>query len=346
VSGFRLEANADLSGLNSFRIQARAALLAELHQPDALPALLEHPEVRARPLLVLGEGSNVLFAGDPDGVVLRALARGIEVVANEGEDVLVRACAGDSWDALVEWTLARGLYGLENLALIPGSVGAAPVQNIGAYGRELDSLFHSLEAFDRVRGEQLRMTAADCGFRYRGSRFRDEDPDRWVILAVTLRLSRRPDPRLGYPGLGDELAAMGIRAPSPSDVAAAVRRLRRRKLPDPTRLGNAGSFFKNPVVPEDVAATLAERLPGLPRFPAEPGSAKVPAAALIEAAGLKGLRRGDAGVSALHALVLVNHGAARGAELLALAREVRDAVHARFGVMLEPEPRIVGATWT
>jgi UDP-N-acetylmuramate dehydrogenase len=344
--GFSLQADADLSAANSFRVPAGAPLLARLHRADAVPDLLDDARVRQRPLLLLGEGSNMLFAGDPDAVVLRPELRGIDIVEQDDHSALVRAAAAEHWDALVDWTLAHQLYGLENLALIPGSVGAAPVQNIGAYGRELDSLFHSLEAFDRATGRLLSMDAADCGFRYRGSRFRDESPDRWIILSLTLRLSRRPEVRVDYPGIRDTLHVMGATDPTPGHVAEAVRRLRRSKLPDPARIGNAGSFFKNPVVPVDTADALGERIPHLPRYAAGDGHCKLPAAALIEAAGLKGLRRGAAGVSDRHALVLVNHGGATGAELLALAREVRDRVREDFGIALEPEPRIVGAAWT
>jgi UDP-N-acetylmuramate dehydrogenase len=344
--GFSLEADADLSLSNTLRVPARAPLVARLRQADALPDLLHRPELRGLPLLVLGDGSNVLFAGDPEAVVLRPLLRGIEIIEDDADEALVRAGAGESWDGLVDWTLARGLFGLENLALIPGSVGAAPVQNIGAYGRELDSLFHSLVAWDRESASALTLQAADCGFRYRGSRFRDEAPERWIILTLTLRLSRRPELRLDYPGIRDTLHAMDATDPTPGHVAEAVRHLRRSKLPDPARIGNAGSFFKNPVVADSLAEQLSISIPGLPRFAAGQGRSKIAAAALIEAAGLKGLRRGDAGVSEQHALVLVNHGRATGAALLALAREVRDEVRSRFNVTLEPEPRIVGAEWT
>ncbi|HRQ65053.1 MAG TPA: UDP-N-acetylmuramate dehydrogenase, partial [Xanthomonadaceae bacterium] len=264
--GFLLEADADLSAANTFRASARAPLLARLRRSEALPELLAHAHMRDRPVLLLGEGSNVLFAGDPGAVVFKPELHGIGVVGRDGDNVLVRAAAGENWDALVDWTLQRGLLGMENLALIPGSAGAAPVQNIGAYGRELDTLFHSLEAFDRDAGRVVTMTAGECRFRYRGSRFRDEAPDRWIILSLTLRLSRTPDLRLDYPGIRTMLDAMGATDPTSIQVAEAVRRLRRSKLPDPARIGNAGSFFKNPIVDAGVADSLVERIPGLPCF--------------------------------------------------------------------------------
>jgi UDP-N-acetylmuramate dehydrogenase len=244
----------------------------------------------------------------------------------------------------VDWTLARGLAGLENLALIPGLVGAAPIQNIGAYGVEVAECIGVVEAWDRLAGRTVRLERADCEFGYRDSVFK-RAPDRWIVTAVELHLSREGAPRLGYAGVREELDAMGFVAPSASDVAEAVRRLRRRKLPDPAVIGNAGSFFKNPLVPAEVAGRLRDEHGDLPVYPAGPGLGKLSAAWLIERCGWRGVREGDAGIAAQHALVLVNHGHASGAELLALARRVAGSVEARFGVRLEPEPRIVGADW-
>jgi UDP-N-acetylmuramate dehydrogenase len=256
----------------------------------------------------------------------------------------VRAEAGAGWDALVDWTLARGLAGLENLALIPGLVGAAPIQNIGAYGVEVAETIAVVEAWDRVERRALRLGHEDCAFGYRDSLFK-RVPERWIVTAVEFRLARSAPLRLDYAGVREELEAMGVTGPGPRDVAEAVRRLRRRKLPDPARIGNAGSFFKNPVVAQERAAQLRASFDGLPAYPAGAGLAKLSAAWLIEHCGWKGHRDGDAGIAAQHALVLVNHGLASGAELLALARRVAASVEERFGVRLEPEPRIVGARW-
>jgi UDP-N-acetylmuramate dehydrogenase len=294
--------------------------------------------------MVLGQGSNVLFAADFEGLVLRPAWRSLRIARDEGEAALVRAEAGHGWDALVDWTLAQGLAGLENLALIPGLVGAAPIQNIGAYGTEVGECITAVEAWDRRAGTGSSLTRADCRFAYRDSAFK-QDPERWIVTAVEFRLSRRREPNLGYAGVREELAAMGIANPSPAQAAEAVRRLRRRKLPDPAFIGNAGSFFKNPQVPAALAGELRAAHPGLPVHASGGDACKLSAAWLIEACGLKGFREGDAGISAKHALVLVNHGAATGAELLGLARRVADTVERRFGLRLEPEPRIVGATF-
>ena len=258
----------------------------------------------------------------------------------------MRADAGASWDGFVRWSLAQGLAGLENLALIPGTVGAAPIQNIGAYGVEVRERIHAVEAFERATGEVRRLAPAACAFGYRDSLFKRE-PDRYVVTAVEFELPRAAPPRLDYAGIGDELAAMGLAGtPSPTQVADAVSRIRRRKLPDPAVLGNAGSFFKNPIVPAAQAEALQAAHASLPVFRGDADATrKLSAAWLIEQCGWKGHRDGGAGVAASHALVLVNHGGATGAQLLDLARRIAASVQARFGVAIEPEPRIVGGQW-
>jgi len=249
------------------------------------------------------------------------------------------------WHGFVMHTLSLGLCGLENLALIPGTVGAAPIQNIGAYGVEVRDRVHAVEVFERATATTRLLAPDECAFAYRDSAFKRE-PHRWIVTAVEFTLSRHAPPVLDYAGLRDELAAMAITDPTASQVADAVIRIRRRKLPDPAVLGNAGSFFKNPVVLVAQADALRAAHPTLPVFPGEgDASRKLSAAWLIDACGWKGHRDGDAGVSPEHALVLVNHGSASGAQLLDLARRIAASVHERFGVMLEPEPRIVGADW-
>ncbi len=337
--------DADLAARTSLRVPARTAWLAEVADAAALPGVLADPRMAVGGLLVLGGGSNLLFATGTTDAALALSADAIEVVADRGDRVVLRAGAGRDWHGFVLHSLALGLSGLENLALIPGTVGAAPIQNIGAYGVELDRRVHAVEAWDREAGAIVRLAPGDCGFAYRDSRFKREH-GRWIVTAVEFALSRTPRLELGYAGIVDELHAMGIAAPTPAQVAAAVCRIRRRKLPDPAVLGNAGSFFKNPIVDEARAAALAARHPGMPAYDGgSPGLRKLSAAWLIDAAGWKGHRDGDAGVAPGHALVLVNHGRATGAEVLALARRIADSVHARFGVALEPEPRIIGADW-
>jgi UDP-N-acetylmuramate dehydrogenase len=342
-AGYRLARDVPLR--TTFRVAARAAWCATVHDASSLPALLDEPEVRGLPVLVLGEGSNVLFV-EPlfPGLVVHLVCDAIRVLPDSTGDLAhVHVEAAHNWDALVDWTLERGLRGLENLALIPGQVGAAPIQNIGAYGVEIGEMTTAVLVYDRAARTNVRLTTAECGFAYRDSVFKRE-PDRRIVLAVELTLARDDATRLEYEGLREELVAMGGLPATPRNVAAAVRRIRRRKLPDPAVIGNAGSFFKNPIVPLDLAVALRERYPKAPSFAmGDARLRKLSAAWLITTAGWRGFRDGDAGVSAQHALVLVNHGTATGAQLAALARRVADSVEAQFGVRLEPEPRLVGA---
>jgi UDP-N-acetylmuramate dehydrogenase len=339
---YTLAQHADLTAHNTLRVAARARWLVTLSELAALPAALTEPALAELPWFVLGSGSNVLFVGDYPGVVLHIVADDVRFESREDDSVHVEAEAGADWDRLVTQSLDAGWAGLENLALIPGLVGAAPIQNIGAYGVELDEFVESVVAWDRVDRVSRVLARADCAFGYRDSRFKRET-GRWIVTHLRLRLARRHELELGYAGVRDELAAMQVDEPTPSIVAAAVRRLRRRKLPDPAQIANAGSFFKNPVVTVDRAMALLASHPGLPVYAQRDGIAKLSAAWLIEACGWRGRRAGDAGVSERHALVLVNHGAASGAALLALAQQVADTVSDRFDIRLEPEPRIVGA---
>ena len=348
--GSRYTEEARLDARNTFGVAARAPLLVEVGDAGALPAVLAdgmlRDGMRGGELLVLGGGSNLLFAGDAPGPVLALAATGMRLLADHGDFAIVRADAGASWDAFVRWTLAQGLSGLENLALIPGTVGAAPIQNIGAYGTEVRERIHLVEAFERDEGELRRLPPDRCAFAYRDSLFK-RDPGRFIVTAVEFALPRAAAPRLEYAGIGEELAAMGIvGAPTPIQVADAVSRIRRRKLPDPAVLGNAGSFFKNPIVPAAQAQALQAEHPSLPAFRGDgEATRKLSAAWLIDQCGWKGHRDGDAGVAASHALVLVNHGTATGAQLLDLARRIAASVQARFGVAIEPEPRIIGDRW-
>jgi len=345
VSGeYTLQSDASLRTLNTFGVQASAGWLLTVSRAEALPAALADPRIRGLPLMCIGDGSNVLLVDDFPGVVLRQTTTGVGVIQDDGTSVCVRADAAVGWDGFVDWSLAQGLAGLENLALIPGRVGAAPIQNIGAYGTEIDEFITTVEAWERSAERLVRLAREECGFTYRDSRFKHEI-DRWIVTALELRLPRQRAPHLDYPGVREELGPR-VGDPSPSEVAAAIRRIRRRKLPDPAVIGNAGSFFKNPIVPDAIADALHAEHPTLPMFRSgSAGTRKLSAAWFIDQCGWKGHREGDAGVAASHALVLVNHGKATGAELLALARRIAGSVHDRFGVAIEPEPRIVGATW-
>jgi len=328
------EANAPIP--NTLRVPARARKLIRLRQAGDLPGILQAAQAEGSPLLVLGAGSNLLFAGDFPGVVLQMAMRGIEDLGRGR----IRVAAGESWDGLVRWSLETGYVGLENLVLIPGTVGAAPVQNIGAYGVELSEFIAAIEAWDRQESRLVTLEPPDCHFAYRYSVFK-RDCERYIITHVQLVLSRRRSLCLEYQGVREELEALGVQAPAAPDVARAVERLRRRKLPDPQTLANAGSFFKNPVVSARQADDLRSRYPDLPGYPQPGGGVKLSAAWMIEQCGLKGVRRGAAGLYEGHALVLVNLGQATGSELLSLAREVQESVARRFGVTLQPEPRIV-----
>ena len=341
----RVVRDAPLATRNTFKVPARAPWLVEVGDSAALPDLLRQPELRGGVALVLGGGSNLLFAGDAPGAVLALTGQRIELRDDHDGVAIVRADAGVAWHGFVLWTLAQGLAGLENLSLIPGTVGAAPIQNIGAYGVEVRDFIHAVEAYEPATGTLHRLGPDACAFAYRDSVFKHA-PDRYIVTAVEFALPRTPALRLDYAGLGDELRAMGIAAPTPTQVSDAVIAIRRRKLPDPAVLGNAGSFFKNPIVAAAQAEALQAMHAALPVFRiGDDSTRKLSAAWLIDACGWKGHRDGDAGVSATHALVLVNHGHATGQQLLDLARRIADSVRARFGVALEPEPRVIGAKW-
>jgi len=332
--------NASLDEHTTFRVPARAALLAEVRDSSVLADLLAMPQAQGLPVLVLGGGSNVLFTHNFNGLIIHLSTRGIDILARDSKHALVRVAAGEDWDRFVRWSLAQGLSGLENLILIPGTVGAAPVQNLGAYGVEVREFVAAVEAWDRTAQELVRLDNEACAFAYRDSLFKRQR-ERYIVTAVEFRLPKQRDLRLDYAGVRQELAAMRVNTPTPEELGRAVERLRRRKLPDPAVIGNAGSFFKNPLVTVENATALSQEHPNVPVYPYSEKYCKISAAWLIEACGFKGFREGDAGVSEMHSLVLVNHGSATGAQLWALAVRIKDAVAARFGVNLEPEPLVV-----
>ncbi|APP81009.1 UDP-N-acetylmuramate dehydrogenase [Xanthomonas hortorum] len=343
--GWQLREHAPLRALNTFHVEATARWLLSIHAPDALPEALAAPEIAGQLLLVLGSGSNVLLAGDPPGCVLCFENRDLSIIAHHADHAIVRAGAGVNWHALVLYSLQQGLSGLENLALIPGTVGACPIQNIGAYGAQVGDFIHVVEAFDRHTQQFVRLAAAECAFGYRDSVFK-QLPERYLIVAVEFNLPLLHELRLDYAGIREELASMGAELAGAADVAQAVINIRQRKLPDPDVLGNAGSFFKNPLLPSEQIAALQATFADMPVYPGEqPGQGKLSAAWLIEQCGWKGRREGDAGVSPDHALVLVNYGTASGAQLLEFARRIAESVRERYSVILEPEPRIIGAHW-
>lgn len=345
MSGYLLRERAPLAARNTFGVAATAALYAEVRSRSGLDELLAFPYLQQHELLVLGEGSNVLFAGDFNGVVLSLGLPGIRIIDEDGDRVRVRAEAGERWDDLVRWSVGRDLYGLENLALIPGSVGASPIQNIGAYGAEIGQVLAFVEAYDRTTRQRVELTPTECALGYRDSLFKRE-PQRYVVTAVAYDLRRQGELRLDYAGVREEISRLAVAAPRPCHAAEAISRIRARKLPLPSLLGNAGSFFKNPSVAAAQAEALALEFPQLPQFPSgQPGFSKLSAAWMIEHCGWRGYREGDAGVAEQHALVLVNHGRATGAAILDLARRIAASVRQRFAIDLEPEPRLIGARW-
>jgi len=327
-----------LKALNTFGLEASAALLLAVESEEDVLSL---PGFDAARDLVLGGGSNIILAGDVPGTVFRVCIAGRHVVDEQADHAIVEIGAGEGWHSLVRWSLEQGYSGLENLSLIPGTVGAAPLQNIGAYGVELADVLESVTAWDWQHAGWVNFSPDDCRLGYRDSLFKSGCPGRYLITSIRLRLDRVFRPRLDYAGLREELSAAGRTKPTALDVSDAIIRIRQRRLPDPATVGNAGSFFKNPVIGRAEAEALQSRYPGLAGWPQGDRQIKLSAAWMVEHCGLKGLREGDAAVSERHALVLVNRGAATGAQVIRLSRRIRSIVAEAFGILLEPEPRLV-----
>ena len=337
LPGF-VEREADLVARNTLALPAHAAYYAQIHRPGQLAELAGSLPPRC---FVLGGGSNLVLCGDFDGLVLHMAIPGRQLVAEDDDAWYVRAGAGENWNDLVGWTLAQGWPGLENLALIPGTVGAAPIQNIGAYGLEVAERVHSLAACDMHSGEMVRFDREQCRFGYRDSIFKQQGwhlDARYAITEVTFRLPKAWQPLTGYAELAAELATQTTEPPDARQVAAAVVAIRQRKLPDPARLPNAGSFFQNPLVDASTAQRLREQFPGLPCHAQAGGGSKLAAGWLIEQAGWKGRDLGPVGMYEKQALVLVNRGGATGGDVLALLQAVAGDVRDKFGIDLKPEP--------
>jgi UDP-N-acetylmuramate dehydrogenase len=319
----------DLTGRNTLALRARSRLGVEITDAAQLPALF----AQGQPVRVLGGGSNVVLAPQFDGITALISTKGRQVI-DDGDAVIVEAAAGETWHDLVAFAVDQGLGGLENLALIPGTTGAAPVQNIGAYGAELADVLESLTAFDRQTGETVTFDRAACRFAYRHSVFK-EQPDRYVVLTVRLRLPKRWTPNLGFAGLAELAEASEI---TPRLVMDRVIALRQSKLPDWRVTPNAGSFFQNPIMSLEEARPVLAEFANAPNFPQADGRTKLSAGWLIEKSGLKGFRMGKVGISDRHALVLVNHGGGEQSDIAALASHIKAEVSARFGVQLHEEP--------
>jgi UDP-N-acetylmuramate dehydrogenase len=328
-----------LKPFNTFGIDVKARYFTQARNDDDVRAALADAAQRHVAVLVIGGGSNLLLTHDIDALVLHMASRGRRVLSEQGDRVVVEAEAGEPWHGFVQWSLEQGLSGLENLSLIPGTVGAAPMQNVGAYGVEIKDVFAGLTALDRQTGELRDFGLEECAFGYRDSLFKRE-PGRWLILRVRFALDRTLRAHLDYGPVRQRLSEQGIEQPTAQAISDAICSIRREKLPDPLELGNAGSFFKNPVVSAALTEQIRARYPSVVAYPQANGQVKLAAGWLIEQAGWKGHREGDAGVHRLQSLVLVNYGQATGVQLHELARKIQADILERFGVELEMEPNL------
>lgn len=337
----QIETGVSLKPHNTFGLPAVARTLVRVASDADVRQVVDHPELGRAPKFVLGGGSNIILTRDMPQLVLKVEVRGMRLVEERTDAWIVEAGAGESWHDFVAWTVAQGRPGLENLALIPGTVGAAPVQNIGAYGVELKDRFESLDAVDLVTGRSVTLRESICAFGYRDSVFKHSLANRSVITRVRFRLPRPWQPVVGYLDLERKIAETGIAAPSAQQIFDWICAIRRAKLPDPALVGNAGSFFKNPVVTPEQCRDIIGRDPEIVHYPMPDGSVKLAAGWMIDACGWKGKSVGGAGVYEKQALVLVNRGGAIGSEVMTLARAIQESVYGRFGIRLEPEPVVV-----
>ena len=354
-----VEKNIPLQAFNTFRIVAKAQALARITSEADVHQLLADPEWAAVPKFVLGGGSNIVLTGDVKPLVLKVEVRGLKVVGETAKSVIVEAGAGENWHDFVTWTLDQNLPGMENMALIPGTVGASPVQNVGAYGVELQDRFDSLDAIDLLTGQVFTLNAAQCAFGYRDSVFKHASSgeadlhlplglkDRALILRVRFALPKAWKPVLGYADIERKMAEHGVTEPTARQIYDWVCEVRRAKLPDPAVIGNAGSFFKNPTVTAEQCEDIIARDPKVVHYRLDDGSVKLAAGWLIDSCGWKGKSVGQAGVYEKQALVLVNRGAgvdgngATGGEVMTLAKAIQTSVYERFGILLEPEPVVI-----
>jgi len=337
----KLIQNASLKNLNTFGMGVQAKYLLELSSAEDLTSALELSEVQKLPLLILGGGSNILFLKNVEAVVLLNRLRGIVKVDENNTHVWVKAAAGENWHTFVLECIKNDLGGIENLSLIPGNVGATPMQNIGAYGVEIKDHFDSLEAINLKTGYIKTFSAQECKFGYRESIFKQEEKGNWLIVSVTFKLTKKDhELSTGYGAIADELKVMNVTHPTIKSISDAVVNIRQSKLPDPAEIGNAGSFFKNPVVENNLVEAIRSNYSDVVAYPSKQGYSKLAAGWLIEKAGWKGFRSGDAGVHAKQALVLVNYGNATGSEIWQLSTNIIEDIQRKFGVTLEREVNV------
>lgn len=335
-----IKSDVSLKEFNTFNLDERCRFFCRVATEEELQTALDFAATRSLPRLVLGGGSNILLTREFPGLVIKIDNHGIERLELSDQEVKIRVSAGENWHALVLHSLNCGWYGLENLSLIPGSVGAAPMQNIGAYGAEVGKWIHSVRYYHTESQSWKEISAEECRFGYRDSIFKNELRGKAIIWEVTFLLSRIPEISLSYGDIAGVLRDAGIDHPGPQDISTAVMKIRRSKLPDPADLGNAGSFFKNPVIPVQRFTALRKQWPALPSYPASEGMVKISAGWLIEHSGWKGYRKENCGVHDRQALVLVNYGHASGKDILDLAGEIMKDVKEKTGVDLQPEVNI------
>jgi len=332
--------NISLKPCNSFGIDVKARYFTELHSDEDIVAFYSSLKPEHLPILILGGGSNVLFTKDFEGSVACIRSKGIVKLLENDNHVFLKIAAGEVWDDVVKYAVERGLGGIENLSLIPGNAGSAPIQNIGAYGVELKDVLYSVEVADVIAQNYRAFRPADCEMGYRTSIFKKHGKNRFIITSICLKLDKEPVLKLDYGDIRKELDKAGIKEPTLSAVRDIIIKIRSSKLPDPGQLGNAGSFFMNPVITADEYARLKEQFPAMPSFSMD-GAFKIPGAWLIEQCGFKGKRFGDAGVHVNQPLVLVNYGSATGGDILKLAEKIIKSVKKKFGILLEKEVNIV-----
>lgn len=343
----QIRENISLRPYHTFGIDVSARYFAAFSDTGQIQALLDEKVAKDHRKLILGGGSNILFTGDFAGLVMKNEITGMEMTQETDEYIFLRVGAGENWHRFVMYCVTKGYAGVENLSLIPGSVGASPMQNIGAYGVEIKDVFHELEAFHWHDQEIHRFSNADCAFGYRESVFKKKYKDQYVITHVTYRLNKKPVFHTHYGTIQQELEKMNVKELSIAALSQAVINIRSSKLPDPKEIGNAGSFFKNPTIPKPQYEALKQQFPEMPSFPLDEEKVKVPAGWLIEhshpagAATWKGYRKGDAGCYPKQALVLVNYGRATGAEIFNLSEEIMQTVETQFGIKLEREVNIL-----
>ena len=318
------------------------AWVKSLHTFDSLASLqaILASGIQKERLLIVGGGSNMLCTQPFDGVVLKNELKGIEIVSEDSNETILKVAGGEVWHDFVLYTVNKGLGGIENLSLIPGSVGASPIQNIGAYGVEIKDVFHSLEAVEIATGQLKTFTLDECNFGYRESIFKHTLKDQYIIISVSYRLRTSPEINTSYGAINDELAAMEITHPTVKDVSDAVIRIRESKLPNPKEVGNAGSFFKNPVVSKSIYTVILQSYPNAPSYPIDAEHVKVPAGWLIETAGWKGFTEDNYGVHKKQALVLVNYGGAEGQSIYTLSDRIIRDIKEKFKITLEREVNI------